>query len=122
MRNFKISDFLIQVFLIVSLLVKSLINADKTSLNAYCIIGGWQVISMLVHQYNKWYTNNLSRRYYYHRITIGFILAMAVAYLASVFFIIFYLMLFAAPVMAIYYTAICYREVFYPVKRPLDLI
>lgn len=122
MKNFKIIDFIIQIFLIVSLLVKSLIDSDKTFLYAYCIIGGWQVLSMMVHQYNRWYTNNLSRRYYYHRITMGVILTMAFAYLIPIFFIFWYLMLFAAPIMAIYYTAICYREVFYPVKRPLDLI
>lgn len=122
MKNFKIIDFIIQIFLIVSLLGKSLIDSDKTFLYAYCIIGGWQVLSMMVHQYNRWYTNNLSRRYYYHRITMGVILTMAFAYLIPIFFIFWYLMLFAAPIMAIYYTAICYREVFYPVKRPLDLI
>lgn len=122
MKIFKVVDFSIQVFVIVSLLVKSLFNADEIFLYAYCIIGGWQLLSMIVHQYNKWYTNKLSRRFYYHRITFGVILTMAFAYFIPVFFIIWYFMLFAAPVMAIYYTAICYREVFHPIKRPLDLI
>lgn len=122
MKEFKTIDVIIQVFLIIGISIKSLLNMDQTFLHGYFIIGACQVTSIIVHQYNKWFTNNLSRRFYYHRITLGVILTMAFAYLIPVFFIIWYLMLFAAPFMAIYYTAICYREVFYPMKRPLDLI
>ena len=122
MKTFKHIDLYIQIALIISLTIASLINQDGTFLVAYFVVGTWQVVSMLVHHYNKWHISKAGRRYYYHRITAGTILVMALAFLIPYLFIFCYLLLFAAPVMAIYYTAICYREVFYPAKRPLELI
>ncbi len=122
MKDFKTIDFIIQVFLIISIIIKSLLNMDQTFIYGYFIIGGLQVISMIVHQKNKWYTNQGSRRFYYHRITAATLIIMPAGFIMPYFFIVWVLLLFVAPIMAIYYLAICYREVFYPAKRPSDLI
>ena len=122
MKNFKTIDFIIQVFLIISFIIKSTLNIDQTFIYGYFIVGGWQVISMIVHQINKWYTNQGSRRFYYHRITAATLFIIPSGFIIPNFFIVWVPLLFVAPIMAIYYLAICYREVFYPAKRPLELI
>lgn len=122
MKNFKTIDFIIQVFLVIYLTITSLVNMDRTFIYGYFIVGGWQVISMIVHQINKWYTNQGSRRFYYHRIIAATLIIMPSGFIIPNFFIVWVPLLFIAPIMAIYYLAICYREVFYPAKRPLELI
>ena len=122
MKNFKTIDFIIQVFLIISFIIKSMLNIDQTFIYGYFIVGGWQVISMIVHQINKWYTKQGSRRFYYHRITAATLIIMPSGFIIPSFFIVWVPLLFVAPIMAIYYLATCYREVFYPAKRPLELI
>ena len=122
MKTFKHIDLYIQIALIISLTIASLINHDSTFLVAYFVVGTWQAISMVVHQYNKWHIRKEGRRYYYQRIVVCTLLLMAFAFLIPYLFIFWYLLLFTAPFLAIYYTAICYREVFYPAKRPLELI
>ena len=122
MKDFKTIDFIIQVFLIISFIIKSMLNIDQTFIYGYFIVGGWQVISMIVHQINKWYTNQGSRRFYYHRITAATLIIIPSGFIIPNFFIVWVPLLFIAPIIAIYYLAICYREVFYPAKRPLELI
>ena len=122
MKDFKTIDFIIQVFLVIYLTITSLVNMDQTFIYGYFIVGGWQVISMIVHQINKWYTNQGSRRFYYHRITAATLIIIPSGFIIPNFFIVWVPLLFIAPIMAIYYLAICYREVFYPAKRPLELI
>lgn len=122
MKTFKQIDLFGQLALIITFTVVSLARQDSTFLYAYCLVGGWQVISMLVHQLNKWHSSKQGRRYYFHRITAFTLIIMAGAFLLSPLFLLWYIMLFAAPVMAIYYAAICFHEVFYPAKRPLELV
>lgn len=122
MKDFKTIDFIIQVFLVIYLTITSMVNMDRTFIYGYFIVGGWQVISMIVHQINKWYTNQGSRRFYYHRITAATLFIIPSGFIIPNFFIVWVPLLFVAPIMAIYYLAICYREVFYPAKRPLELI
>jgi hypothetical protein len=122
MKTFKQIDLFGQLALIITLTIVSLTRQDSTFIYAYCVVGGWQVVSMLIHQANKWHSSKNGRRYYYHRITAFTLLIMPTAFLLPPLFLLWYIMLFAAPVMAIYYTAICFREVFYPAKRPLELV
>lgn len=121
MKRFKQWDVRISMMLITVLTIISLIKLDETFIYAYFIVGGWQCISMLTHRMNNWFMEKGGVRSTYHWIVlILFIitgLGFAVPY---ILFIILYLMLFAAPVMAIYYTVFCYEEVYIKMKRPLS--
>jgi hypothetical protein len=110
METFKRNDLVINVLLISGSIIFSLIKLDYTFIYCYFTVGGWQVISMLIHTTKGWFTRRKSKRYYYHwivsiTITIG-LLTFAIPY----FFILYYIMLFAAPIMAIFYTIMCYEE------------
>ncbi len=121
MKEFKTIDVIIQVFLIIGISIKSLLNLDQTFLYGYFIIGGCQVTSMIVHHINKWHTREGSRRFYYHRIT-AITLIMVAGFMIPFLPIVWGILLYAAPVLSACYLFICCGEVFYAAKRPLDLI
>ena len=79
MKQFKTIDVIIQVFLIIGISTKLLLNMDQTYVYGYFIIGGCQVISMIVHHLNEWHTRVGSRRFYYHRITAITLIIMVAA-------------------------------------------
>jgi hypothetical protein len=70
MRTFKYIDILISAGFIALFIFLYRIEALEGSefSMAYMITGSWQLISMLVHFVNKWFTQKGSTRYYYHRI------------------------------------------------------
>lgn len=86
---------------------------------AYFITGSWQVLSMIVHEVKGWFTGRGSGRRIYHWISGIIILLGVLAPLISVFFFIYLIMLFAAPVMAVIYSLICYNELKSLKDRPL---
>lgn len=120
MKLFKQADFFLSVALIIIFLViiikgnpESLI--DENILTAYGVIGGWHVISMLVHAMNKWFTDPSSTRFWYHWIC--FILLVTIP-LGSV-----WILAFTAPFMAFFYTAYCGYEVYIKMnRRPLEVL
>ncbi len=119
MRTFKKYDFGIQCTLIIGFLIASLILRNQTFIVGYFVVGGWQVISMLVHQSKHWFSELGTARYHYHRITLVTVLLMLAGLIVPLFLFIFFLLLFAAPFMACYYAAICYDEVYHKMQRPL---
>ncbi len=114
MKKFKTADFFLNSSLIAGFAIYYLFNQDTDFLTGYFVVGGWQVISMLVHAYHHCFTYKKGSRYYYHRLTLVSILTMPVGSL--------WLLLFVAPVMAVYYTCICYREVYIKMQRPLAVL
>ena len=114
MKKFKKIDAWISLVLIAGFAIATIINRDYTFLLGYFVIGGWQVISMLVHVYNKWFTQKRGGRYIYHWITLISLLTMPVGS--------FWILLFAAPFMALYYTWLCFDEVRKMNMRPLALL
>lgn len=114
MRKFKKTDAWISIILITGFSIATIIYQDYTFLIGYFVIGGWQVISMLAHAYNKCFTQKKGARYVYHRITLLSLITMPVgSYL---------ILLFTAPVMAVYYTWMCFDEVRLMNQRPLALL
>ncbi len=123
MKQFKIIDFWVSVGLIVGFFVAALINKDETFLFGYFIIGGWQIVSMLVHVWGRWFCNKGSSRYNYHLLVIILLLLSLSGFVFYGFlFGLMYVMLFAAPVMAVFYTWLCYNEVYVKMKRPLAVL
>ena len=111
MERFKKTDLIISIALIIVCTIVSLVKNDVTFIYSYFIVGGWQVISMVVHAVNGWFTRKKSMRVIYHWTVIIIFIAASLTFIVPQFFFIFYIMLFAAPVMALCYTGICYREV-----------
>jgi hypothetical protein len=119
MKQFKIVDFWINVGLIISFILISIAEGNENFLSnyfltGYFVVGAWQVISMLVHAFRHCFTNKYGARYIYHWIVFVSIVTMP---LGS-----FWILLFTAPFMAVFYTCICYRETYIKMKRPLTLL
>ncbi|MEO5941935.1 MAG: hypothetical protein ABIP30_03155 [Ferruginibacter sp.] len=123
MKKFKIIDTWISIILITGFLLTSLIKRDETFIYGYFVIGGWQVISMIIHGINGWFTNKGSGRFAYHclvAVIIGLSLLGALVY--PVLYLVMIVMIFSAPIMAIGYTMMCYKEVYVKMQRPLALL
>lgn len=114
MKKFKKIDLTISIALIVGSFIYCPFKLDESLITAYFIVGGWQVISMIVHQYNKWFVTGRSKRSIYHWITLISIITLPLG--AA------WLLLYTAPFMAIYYTWLCYHEVTVRMQRPLALL
>lgn len=122
MKIFKQVDFALQLVLISGFTIASLVKQDYTFLIAYFVVGLCQLISMVVHAANKWHFSKRSPRYNYSLFVVCLLAVTLLALAVHLLIFILFLLLFAAPVLAVYYTSICYREVFYYQKRPLELI
>jgi hypothetical protein len=119
MKTFKLIDFWINVVLISFFVILAIFEATEY-INGfgeyiglgYFIVGGWQIIGMLIHANQHWFTEKKGIRNNYHWFTFFAVLAM--------FTIVwFYVLLFIAPFLALFYTWICYNEIFVKMKRPL---
>ena len=121
MRNFKQLDFWLNTVLIPGSIVAGCIQNDFW-FYGYFIVGGWQLISMSVHTWQRWFTTDPGRRNYHRLVLIVLIAALTGAIWKTVLFILAVLLLFSAPLMAVYYSWICYTEVYVKMQRPLALL
>mgnify|MGYP003434189854 CR=1 FL=1 len=123
MKKFKIIDTWISITLIITFFIVSLIKLDYTFLIGYCVIGGWQMISMLIHAIKGWFTHAKASRYHYHvTVTVFAAGSLLGILLPPVLWIVLVVLLFAAPFMAVYYTWLCYDEVYVKMQRPLAIL
>ncbi len=123
MKRFKLIDTWISLVLIGVFLVLTLIRRDHVFIIGYFVVGGWQVVSMLVHAANGWFCYAGGKRYIYHWIVVITIMVVLLGFVVyPLLFLILFALLFAAPFMAIYYTWICYEEVYVKMQRPMDLL
>ncbi len=120
MKKFKLIDTWGSITLITAFTILSLTKLDYTFLIGYCVVGGWQLVSMIVHVMLGWFTHQKAGRYYYQLAVAGIAAAALIGILLNpLLYIIMVLMLFAAPFMACYYTWLCYNEVYVKMQRPL---
>ena len=123
MKKFKQIDLFLSIALIIASLVYGILSTDFKFIAGYFVVGGWQIISMLVHQVNHWFTGKGSSRLLYHNTVAVLIAATVVSLLVPLFTVaLLFLMLFATPVMAIMYSLICYDELSVKMQRPLALL
>jgi hypothetical protein len=123
MKRIKQIDLYGQLVIISGFVVATLLWENASFIIGYFVVGLWQVISMLMHYLKGWNMRRGGKRYIYLYISAFTILLLAGAFiLPRYLFIIFYIMLFAAPFMAIYYTIICYMEVANAERRPSEVI
>ncbi|MBS1495261.1 MAG: hypothetical protein JSU03_01415 [Bacteroidetes bacterium] len=123
MKNFKFFDTWMSIILITVFLIASVINMDETFIYGYFVVGGWQIISMVIHAINGWFTAKGSIRILYHWV-VAIVIALTILGLLvyPILYLMLFILLFAAPIMAIVYTTICYDETYRKMVRPLDLI
>lgn len=120
MKKFKEADIWISSLLILLFTVLALYNSIYL-FKGYFIVGGWQIISMLAHQFNKWFVYKGSPRNVYHlTVAVLAIIALLGLVVMPFMWVLAMVLIFAAPFMAVYYTILCYRETYNGMKRPLD--
>lgn len=120
MKTYKLIDFYGSLVLIVSCLIYGLIKANEYALLGYFIVGGWQLVSMLVHQLNGWFVAAGSNRRRYHLLVFWCLIIAAIGMVIYVLLLLeLFILLFVAPVMAIYYSTLCYQELKMMGSRPL---
>ena len=122
MRTLKKIDLVVQLLLIIGFAITTLVKSSNAFLLGYFVVGGWQGIGMILHRIKKWHTANGSVRNIYHTVTVIVLILAAVSFTLPIMYYYFFLLLFLAPVMALSYFAICFKETFYYTKRPLQLI
>jgi hypothetical protein len=123
MKRFKIIDLWVNILLISGSLVYGIAVHNQNSLVGYFVVGGWQLISMFVHFAKDWFFVRGSKRYVYEWTVLLLIFCVVTGFfLPPLLFAALGILLFAAPIMAIYYTWICYEEVYVKMQRPLALL
>jgi hypothetical protein len=114
MRSFKRIDCIIQGLLIVLGLVMGLssgemLSDDLTFFGGYFLVGGWQLISVIVHFFYDAPYKRVMRKIYL--ITLGaVILALLLSLPADGIIAMLFGLLFFSPVMAVYYLITCIKE------------
>ena len=104
MKLFKQIEFYSSVLLLAAFAISWLITRDdELILTGYFVVGGLHVIGMITHAMMHWFTNSRSLRLYYHWLVVILLLLIPVG-------IGLFILLFAAPLMAVLYTWICWRE------------
>jgi hypothetical protein len=114
MKQIKTIDLFINISLIAGFAIYWIVRQDSSFMLAYFVVGAWQVISMLFHLYNRCFTYKGSSRTIYNWIALISIITMP---LGS-----FWILLFTAPFMAVYYTYMCYYEITVKMQRPIALL
>jgi len=120
MKKFKTLDAWFSIILIFTFTIYSLVKLDYTFLVGYCVVGAWQMISMIIHAINGWFTYRKAGRYFYH-FSIAVLAALTLTGLLfyPLLWAVMIVLLLAAPFMAIYYAWLCYDEVYVKMQRPM---
>jgi hypothetical protein len=111
MKKFKIIDFWVSVGLIISTIVFGFITIDFKTIIGYCIVGSWQIISMITHVFAKCNSKKRGRLFHYFLTLIMLVLFGMNFILHNLQIQILFILLIVTPFMAIYYTALCYWEI-----------
>ena len=119
MRLTKKTDVYIQILFIMFFLLYVFVD-ERNMLTGYFVVGGWQVLSSLMHIGMGWFRTNKYRKWYYGLLiwVVCFFLA-ALIIPNTLMFPYLYFFLFFWPCMALFYLLICHYETFARMKRPL---
>ncbi len=122
MKQFKTADFWISVSLVILALIALPFKPEIAFFIAYFGIGCWHCIGMFIHFIFKWFMQKKYARSNYHWVVVTILLIAALGLLLQeILWFLAFVMLFAAPIMVLIYTNICYTEL-QKMKRPLDLL
>ncbi len=119
MKKYKVIDFWVSIGLALAALICLPIVPEYAFMICYFGVGAWQVVSMLIHFFNKWFTEKGgARRNYHNTVFVIILLALFGILLQPILWFVAVVMLFAAPIMILIYCHICYEEIKY-LKRTL---
>ncbi len=112
MLLFKKIDLAGQVCLIVYGIVKALVIRDFISIiDAYFLVGGWQVLSFFTHVFlSKHYYPLKQRDYYGYTLLCLLIFGIIISIIGGIF-VFLVMLLFISPILAIWYATICDLEI-----------
>jgi hypothetical protein len=126
MAGFKRIDFWVSIVLITIFIIIAIFKQDfalgfkideaNSFIAGYIFVGLWQVISMIVHLFNKKIFPLSFVRKVYSIITFLCLATMPMGLLMPT------ILLLTAPFMAIFYTCLCGIETFRKIKRPIDVL
>jgi hypothetical protein len=103
MKLFKQFEFYGNILLISSFAIWFLIsNSLESVLTSYFIVGAFQVVGMIIHAWNRWFTSAWSIRWVYHWLSFVLLVTMPIG---SV-----WLLVYISPLLALLYVFICGRE------------
>ncbi len=103
MKQYKILEILINSALIFGFIcVFAITSSFELLFLSYFIVGGLQLLSMILHIIKGWFSNHSFRFVYYI-----FLLLVAMLCFGGIGF---FILLYSAPLMAAFYVYICYRE------------
>jgi hypothetical protein len=120
MKRFKEIDLVLQVSILFLSAVAIMPYKEYALIGFYLVLGGWQLVSAIVHQATGFFRSGARRLYTY--LCYVLVLLLGFSFTAMPFGIFFlYFMVVAGPLMAIYYLVICFTEYRF-LKRPSDLI
>ena len=122
MKKIKIYDLFISLSLMLAGVIAGILWGIKTGLYSYYLTGGWQLVSMLFHTHYNCFTKKGSLRYYYHWLAAICCCCLTLVGIFTAFSFTYFLLLLSAPLMAFYYTYICYQEIFIKMQRPLAIL
>jgi hypothetical protein len=121
MKTFKLIDYWLQITAI-SLSLLLFVAGIIPFYYAYFIVGGIQLLSMLVHEAAHFFVSAHTARRKYHNIAYIIVACMILGTWIAPFLYIFFPMFFLAPFMAAYYLRMCYKETYMYLKRPLSIL
>jgi hypothetical protein len=115
MKIIKIADLGINISLLLIFTIEAFVNGTEMLITGYLYVGAWQSLSMIVHGLCGWMEPYRSTRYTYHWIAFIAVITMPVGSI--------WILLYTAPLMALFYTGLCVFEIKYLYrKRPLSLL
>ncbi|MBK6829078.1 MAG: hypothetical protein IPG86_20455 [Chitinophagaceae bacterium] len=115
-KPLKIADNLVQVLITLYFIISSLVREDSGQLIYwYLFLGGWQLLSFLFHEFFNLSWRNKTERKNYGTCLLWIFITGSVLYVLAMLelpliFLYLFAMLFAGPVLAIWYFMIGYRE------------
>ena len=123
MKTHKRIDLTVQAILLVVFAILLTVNQTATLLPTYLeVVGGWQILSLVIHFINRWHPLRGSRRHNFQLVLLALILVMCLMPFFQILGTLFYHVLIVILLLPLYYLWVCFMEVFYYTKRPLELI
>jgi len=122
MKPYKLIDFIIGILLIIICTFSAFVLKEAYFFYGYFVVGGWQLLSMLIHMANNDKYIRSSNRKIYEKMILWILIIGVLSLLLTLLempILIFYLyaMLIFSPVLAIYYQVVCYIEYRLLIKR-----
>lgn len=120
MKKFKKLDLSINIILILGSVAYAIIMSNEYSLLGYFVVGGWQLLSMIVHEVNGYFNERTGVRRKYHLFVAILLFTTALGLIITpLLMLVLYFLLFVSPFMALGYCYLGYYEIVVRMTRPL---